>query len=41
MVGLVQVFIWAAVTTVKKKHPIYHEMVNNGTYVDAMDTAWP
>ena len=21
--------------------PIYHEMVNNGTYVDAMDNAWP
>ena len=41
MVGGVQVFIWVAVTTVKKKHPIYHEMVNNGTYVEAMESAWP
>ena len=41
MVGGVQLFIWVALSEVKKSHVVYHDMVNNGTYTEAMQNAWP
>jgi len=41
MVALVNIIVHIAVTTVKKSHPLYHEMVENGTYVEAMENAMP
>ena len=40
-VGLTQCWMWIFLRTVKRMHPIYHEMVNNGTYVEFMENAWP